>query len=48
MEGASHMQTRKALARGIESAAVEQVALLACPTIGFLNMMTASDGFRTR
>lgn len=35
------MRTRKALARGIEPEAVEQVALLACPTIGFPNMMTA-------
>ena len=41
MEGASHAHARKALARGIEPEAIEQVALLACPTIGFPNMMTA-------
>ena len=41
MEGSAHAHTRKALAHGIEPEAVEQVALLACPTIGFPNMMAA-------
>jgi alkylhydroperoxidase/carboxymuconolactone decarboxylase family protein YurZ len=41
MEGAAHAHTRKALAAGIEAGALEQVALLACPTIGFPNMMAA-------
>ena len=41
MEGAAHAHARKAHAQGIEPAAIEHVALLACPTIGFPNMMTA-------
>ena len=41
MEGSTHAHTRKALAAGFDTAAVEQVALLACPTIGFPNMMAA-------
>ncbi|MBI4503468.1 MAG: carboxymuconolactone decarboxylase family protein [Gemmatimonadetes bacterium] len=46
MEGATHAHARKALAQGIEPEAVEQVALLACPTIGFPNMMTARGWVR--
>lgn len=41
MEGATHSHARKALAQGVDAGAVEQVALLACPTIGFPNMMMA-------
>lgn len=41
MEGATHAHARKALAEGIEPEAVEHVALLSCPTIGFPNMMAA-------
>jgi alkylhydroperoxidase/carboxymuconolactone decarboxylase family protein YurZ len=41
MEGSAHAHARKALAQGIEGAALEHVALLASPTIGFPNMMTA-------
>ncbi len=41
MQGAAHAHARKAHAQGIEPAAIEHVALLACPTIGFPNMMTA-------
>lgn len=41
MEGSAHAHTRKARASGIEDTALEQVALLACPTIGFPNMMAA-------
>ena len=41
MQGAAHAHARKARAQGIESAAIEHVALLACPTIGFPNMMAA-------
>jgi alkylhydroperoxidase/carboxymuconolactone decarboxylase family protein YurZ len=41
MEGASHAHARKALAAGVERAALEHVALLACPTVGFPNMMAA-------
>ncbi len=41
MEGAVHAHARKARAHGIETTAVEHVALLACPTIGFPNMMAA-------
>jgi alkylhydroperoxidase/carboxymuconolactone decarboxylase family protein YurZ len=41
MAGAAHAHARKALAQGIESAAIEHVAVLSCPTIGFPNMMTA-------
>jgi hypothetical protein len=38
--------TEKALALGIEPKAIEHVALLACPTIGFPNMMTARGWVR--
>lgn len=41
MQGAAHAHARKAHAQGIEAAAIEHVAVLACPTIGFPNMMTA-------
>lgn len=40
-EGATHAHVRKALALGVEPAAVEQVAVLACPTLGFPHMMIA-------
>lgn len=41
MEGAAHAHTRKAIAAGIEPEALEQVALLTCPTVGFPNMMAS-------
>lgn len=41
MEGAARAHARKAHAQGIEAAAIDHVALLACPTIGFPNMMAA-------
>ena len=46
MEGAAHAHARKALAQGIEPQALEHVALLACPTIGFPNMMAARGWIR--
>lgn len=46
MEGAAHAHARKALAEGIPGAEIEHVALLACPTIGFPNMMTALGWIR--
>ncbi len=39
--GSAHAHARKAQAQGIEPTALEQVALLSCPTIGFPNMMAA-------
>lgn len=41
MEGATHAHGRKALALGIDRAALEHVAILSCPTIGFPAMMMA-------
>lgn len=41
MEGSAHAHARKAQGQGIELAALEHVALLSCPTIGFPNMMAA-------
>lgn len=41
MEGASHAHVRKALGAGIEPEALEQVAVLACPTVGFPQTMMA-------
>ena len=41
IEGAAHAHTRLAHAAGVEAEALEQVALLACPTVGFPNMMAA-------
>jgi len=41
MQGSAHAHARKARAQGVEAAAIEHVALLACPTIGFPNMMAA-------
>jgi alkylhydroperoxidase/carboxymuconolactone decarboxylase family protein YurZ len=41
LEGSTHAHARKARAQGIESAALEQVALLSCPTIGLPAMMMA-------
>ena len=35
LEGGAHAHARKALAAGVEPAALEQVALLAIPTLGF-------------
>ena len=40
-EGATHAHVRKSLAAGLDSAAVEHVAVLACPTLGFPHMMMA-------
>jgi alkylhydroperoxidase/carboxymuconolactone decarboxylase family protein YurZ len=40
-EGATHAHVRKALALGLEPAAIQQVAVLACPTMGFPHMMMA-------
>ncbi len=41
LEGPTHAHTRKAVGAGLDAAALEQVALLACPTIGFPSMMAA-------
>ena len=41
MEGAAHAHARKALAQGIDAAALDHVAILSCPTIGFPAMMMA-------
>jgi alkylhydroperoxidase/carboxymuconolactone decarboxylase family protein YurZ len=41
MEGAAHAHARKALAAGIEPAALEHVAILSCPTVGFPAMIMA-------
>lgn len=41
MEGAVRANARKAAASGIERAALDHVAILACPTIGFPNMIAA-------
>lgn len=41
MEGAAHAHARKALAQGVETAALEHVAILSCPTVGFPAMMMA-------
>ena len=46
MEGAAHAHARKALAQGIDQVALEHVALLTAPTIGFPNMMTAMGWVR--
>lgn len=46
MEGSTHAHTRKARASGVEDEALEQVALLACPTIGFPNMMATLSWIR--
>ena len=46
MEGATHAHARKALAQGIEPEAIEHVALLSCPTVGFPNMMTGRGWVR--
>jgi 4-carboxymuconolactone decarboxylase len=48
MQGAAHAHARKARAQGIEPAALEHVALLACPTIGFPNMMAALGWVRAQ
>lgn len=41
MEGAAHAHARKALAQGVEAAALAHVAILSSPTIGFPAMMMA-------
>jgi alkylhydroperoxidase/carboxymuconolactone decarboxylase family protein YurZ len=41
MQGSAHAHARKAIAQGIDAMAVEHVALLSAPTIGFPNMMAA-------
>lgn len=41
LEGSAHAHARKALAQGIDADALEHVAVLAAPTIGFPSMMTA-------
>ena len=41
MDGATRANVRKAAAAGLERAALDQVAILACPTIGFPNMIAA-------
>ena len=41
MEGAAHAHARKAVAQGIDAAALEHVAILSCPTIGGPAMMMA-------
>jgi alkylhydroperoxidase/carboxymuconolactone decarboxylase family protein YurZ len=41
MEGAARANARKANASGIEQEALEHVAILSCPTIGFPNMIAA-------
>lgn len=46
MEGAVHAHTRMGRAEGIEERALEQVALLASPTIGFPNTMAALTWIR--
>ena len=48
MQGAAHAHARKARAQGIDGAALEHVALLACPTIGFPNMMAALGWVRPK
>lgn len=46
LEGPTHAHTRKARAAGVETEALEQVAVLACPTVGFPNMMAALSWVR--
>jgi len=46
MEGAAHAHVRKAMAQGIDAAALEHVAILSCPTIGFPAMMMARGWVR--
>ena len=41
MEGAAHAHARKALAQDVDAAALEHVAILSCPTVGFPAMMMA-------
>jgi alkylhydroperoxidase/carboxymuconolactone decarboxylase family protein YurZ len=41
LEGATHAHGRKARAQGIEAEALEHVAIMSCPTIGFPAMMMA-------
>jgi len=41
MQGSAHAHARKALAQGIDATALEHVAMLSAPTIGFPNMMAA-------
>ncbi|NIP56909.1 MAG: carboxymuconolactone decarboxylase family protein [Gemmatimonadetes bacterium] len=46
MEGAVHAHARTARAEGVEERALEQVAVLASPTIGFPNTMAALTWIR--
>lgn len=46
MEGSAHAHARKALATGVEPEALEHVVMLACPTIGFPNMIAAHGWVR--
>jgi alkylhydroperoxidase/carboxymuconolactone decarboxylase family protein YurZ len=46
MQGSAHAHARKALAQGVDRAALEHVALLSAPTIGFPNMMAALSWVR--
>jgi alkylhydroperoxidase/carboxymuconolactone decarboxylase family protein YurZ len=46
MQGSTHAHARKALAQGIDRAALEHVVLLAAPTIGFPNMMAGLSWVR--
>lgn len=41
MQGSSRAHARKALAQGVDPTALEHVAVLSAPTIGFPNMMAA-------
>jgi alkylhydroperoxidase/carboxymuconolactone decarboxylase family protein YurZ len=41
LEGSTHAHARKARAQGIDAAALDHVAILSCPTIGFPAMMMA-------
>lgn len=45
-EGAVHSHVRRAEAEGIESAALEQIALLAIPTLGFPRAAAALSWIR--
>lgn len=46
LEGGTHAHVRKALASGVERDSVEQVALLAIPTLGFPATMAAYSWVR--
>jgi|SRR5690606_233220 alkylhydroperoxidase/carboxymuconolactone decarboxylase family protein YurZ len=46
MQGATYAHARKARAAGIADADLEHVVMLAAPTVGFPNMMTALGWLR--